>query len=62
MIRAGLFLAGLVLPAAALAAPTLSPVWQDGAVVQRGKPVVVEGTATPGATVTGSLGGSQASA
>ena len=62
MIRAGLFLAGLVLPAAALTAPTLSPVWQDGAVIQRGKPVVVEGAATPGATVTGSLGGSQASA
>lgn len=62
MIRAGLFLAGLCLPAAALAAPILSPVWQDGAVIQRDKPVVVEGTAAPGTTVSGSLGSAQASA
>ena len=62
MIRAGLLLAGLALPAAALAAPTLSPVWQDGAVVQRDRTVVVEGTAAPGAAVTGTLGGTEASA
>jgi sialate O-acetylesterase len=62
MIRGGLFLAALTLPAAALAAPTLSPVWQDGAVIQRDKPVVVEGSAAPGATVSGSLGGTPASA
>lgn len=62
MMRGGLFVAGLFLPAAALAAPTLTPVWQDGAVIQRGKPVVVEGTATPSATVNGTLGQAQASA
>jgi len=60
MIRVGVLLAGLTLPAAALAAPTLSPVWQDGAVIQRDAPVIVEGTAAPGAAVTGTLG--QASA
>jgi sialate O-acetylesterase len=62
MIRAGLLLAGLALPAAAIAAPTLSPVWQDGAVIQRDKPVVVEGTAAPGAVVSGTLGRAQANA
>ena len=56
MIRAGVVLAGLLLPAAALAEPVLLPVWQGHAVIQRGAPVVVEGTATPGGAVTGQLG------
>lgn len=62
MIRAGLLLAGLALPAAALAAPTLSPVWHDGAVIQRDAPVVVEGTAQAGARVNGTLGRARANA
>jgi len=62
MIRGVLVLAGLCLPAAALAAPTLTPVWQDGAVIQRGKPVVVEGTAAPRTNVEGTLGSASARA
>ena len=44
MIRAALLLAGAIAPATALAAPTLSAVWSDHVVVQRGQPIVVEGT------------------
>jgi sialate O-acetylesterase len=62
MIRLALLLAGLALPAAAIAAPVLTPVWQDGAVIQRDMPVVVEGFAAPGASVTATLGDTQASA
>jgi sialate O-acetylesterase len=61
-MRGGLALAALLAPAAASAAPTLSPVWQDHAVVQRGAPVVVEGKAASGATVSGTLGTVRASA
>ena len=56
MIRAALLLAGAAAPAVALAAPTLAPVWSDHAVVQRGKPIVVEGTAEPLAEITATLG------
>lgn len=40
----------------ALAAPALSPYWTDHAVIQRGKPVVVEGRAEPGERISGMLG------
>ena len=40
----------------ALATPALAPVWSDHIVVQRGKPIVVEGTATPGAQISAMLG------
>lgn len=48
--------------APALAAPALGPVWTDHAVIQRDRPVVVEGTARPGETITGTLGGASANA
>ena len=62
MIRTGLTLGTLLLSGAASAAPVLSPVWADHAVIQRDKPVVVEGTAAPGAQVSGTLGSAAASA
>lgn len=50
---------------AALATPaqaeiTLDPVWGDHAVIQRGRPIVVEGVAQAGARVAASLGGAHA--
>ena len=44
----------------ALAAPSLGPAWTDHAVIQRDRPVVVEGTAKPGETVRGALGSASA--
>ena len=46
----------------ALATPSLSPLWSDHAVIQRDRPVIVEGTAKPGEKVSGTLGGATASA
>jgi sialate O-acetylesterase len=48
--------------APAMAAPSLSPVWTDHAVIQRDRPVVVDGTARPGETVHGMLGDASATA
>ena len=62
MIRAAIALAALLAAGAASAAPVLAPVWQDHAVIQRGAPVAVEGTAAPGAAIRGTLGGAEASA
>ena len=62
MIRSGLALAALATAGTAGAAPVLTPVWQDHAIVQRGKPVVVEGTAVPSARVNGTLGSASATA
>jgi sialate O-acetylesterase len=62
MMRAALLLAGVAFTTSAHAAPQLLPVWQDHAVIQRGKPVVVEGTAAAGERVTGALGAAQANA
>jgi sialate O-acetylesterase len=56
MIRAALLLAGALAPATALAAPTLAPVWTDHAVIQRGQPIVVEGTAAPRGRIEATLG------
>lgn len=55
-------LAAALLPTPAFAAPSLSPVWSDHAVIQRDRPVIVEGTARPGEKVTGILGSATASA
>src|SRR5690606_1865377 len=57
-----LMLAGVMLPVAAQAAPTLLPVWQDHAVIQRDRPVVVEGSAAPGQQVSATLGQASATA
>jgi sialate O-acetylesterase len=62
VIRAWVALAVLLSATPALAAPTLAPVWTDHAVIQRDRPVVVEGTAKPGEKLTGSLGSANASA
>ncbi|WP_338028054.1 sialate O-acetylesterase [Croceibacterium selenioxidans] len=62
MRRAALLIAGVVLPTAAQAAPQLLPIWQDHAVIQRDRPVVVEGTAQPGERVSATLGMDSASA
>jgi sialate O-acetylesterase len=56
MRRAALLLAGALVPATALAAPELTPVWSDHAVIQRGQPIVVEGTAAPRSQVEATLG------
>ena len=56
MIRAALLLAGAFAPATAFAAPLLSPVWTDHAVIQRGQPIVVEGAAEPHTEVEVALG------
>lgn len=61
-MRGALALAALLAPATALAAPTLSPVWQDHAVVQRGAPIVIEGRGNPSEKVTGTLGATSAAA
>jgi len=57
-----LLFAGVMLPVAAQAAPTLMPVWQDHAVIQRDRPVVVEGSAAPGQQVSATLGQAGATA
>ncbi len=62
MIRAGLAFALLGGAGAASAAPVLSPVWTDNAVIQRDRPIVVEGRAAPGAKVVATLGGYHAAA
>ncbi|MGV3512271.1 MAG: sialate O-acetylesterase [Novosphingobium sp.] len=64
-MRSGLLFvlaAGISLPA--MAAPTLelSAVWSDHAVIQRDRPVVVEGRAAPGAVVSARLGADMAEA
>lgn len=60
-LRTTLLAAGLAFASPAFAAPTLQlgAVWSDHAVIQRGQPIVVEGTATPAARVTGTLGSEQ---
>ena len=57
---AGILLA-LLLPAAASAAPALNPIFSDHAVLQRGKPIAVWGTADPGERVAVALGPARAS-
>ena len=62
MIRACLAIALLASGGAASAAPVLSPVWTDNAVIQRDRPIVVEGRAEPGVKIVATLGGFHAAA
>jgi sialate O-acetylesterase len=62
VIRTGVALAAFLSASTALAAPTLSSGWSDHAVIQRDRPVIVEGTAKPGEKLSGTLGGASASA
>lgn len=63
MIRGALLgAAALLIAAPVLATPALAPVWSDHAVIQRDRPVVVEGRAAPGEKVSGVLGSATASA
>ena len=57
-----LALALALVPAAGAAAPALNPVFSDHAVLQRGKPIAVWGTADPGEKVTVALGGARRTA
>ena len=50
-------LAALTACGSAQAAPTLNPLFGDHAVLQRGRPIAVRGTAAPGERVTVTLGG-----
>ena len=52
----------LLASAPAWAAPTTGPGYGEGMVLQRGEPIVIAGTAAPGSTVQGTLGGERKSA
>lgn len=54
--------AGTAVPASAAPALELGAAWSDHAVIQRGRPVVVEGHAAPGSVVAGMLGSERAEA
>src|SRR5688572_1366465 len=56
-LRAGLILALALAGTSAHAAPGLHPLFSDHAVLQRGRPIAIWGTADPGERVTVSLGG-----
>src|SRR5215218_7127321 len=56
-VRIGLVLAAALTGTAAQAAPTLHPLFSDHAVLQRGRPIAIWGTADPGERVAVSLGG-----
>lgn len=60
LLRAGAALA-LGTASAAIAAPTIDPAYGDHAVIQRGRPIHVSGTAAPGETVTVTFGDARAS-
>ncbi|HEY5347447.1 MAG TPA: hypothetical protein VIJ72_04585, partial [Rhizomicrobium sp.] len=59
-LRALLVCASFAFPAFAVAAPLLHPLFQDHAVLQRGKPIPIYGQAAPGAHLTVSLSGDTA--
>jgi sialate O-acetylesterase len=48
----------MLAPVAAQAAPVLAPIWGDHAIIQRDRPIVVEGSAQPGEVVSVQLGAS----
>ncbi len=62
MIKSAIALALTLAAAPLAAAPTLGPVWTDHAVIQRGRPVVVEGMAKAGEKVSSTLGNASATA
>jgi sialate O-acetylesterase len=55
-------IASALLASAASAAPTIDPQYGDHAVIQRGKPVMLSGSAAPGERLTISFGGTDATA
>ena len=57
---AGIALAALLAAGPASAAPVLDPAFADGMVLQRGEPILVTGSAKPGAAVAGDLSGENA--
>jgi len=61
-MRRLLLLAALGPVTPALAAPTLSPAWSDHAMIQRDRPILIEGSARAGETVTGTLANERQSA
>ncbi|HYD25196.1 MAG TPA: sialate O-acetylesterase [Croceibacterium sp.] len=56
MRYAALLLAGALTPLPALAAPQLDAAWSDHAVIQRGQPIVIEGSAPPRSEIMATLG------
>ncbi|MCW2398578.1 sialate O-acetylesterase [Sphingobium sp. B2D3C] len=60
--RPVLALGCLLTASGALAAPQLSPVWTDQAVIQRDAPIVIVGTAARGETIRATLGSEHAAA
>nr|NUR37571.1 9-O-acetylesterase [Sphingomonas sp.] len=57
MFARSLLILSTLLSSSALAAPTIDPQYGDHAVIQRGKPVPLSGTAAPGEQVTVDFGG-----
>lgn len=55
-LRALLLAASALIASPAAAEVALTPIWGDHVVIQRDQPIVVEGTAAPGAKIAGSLG------
>src|SRR3546814_10196906 len=51
-----LLLAVALVSTPAFATPALAPIWTDHAVIQRDRPIVIEGSAAPNATLTVTLG------
>ncbi len=62
LVVVALLATGAALAAPARAAPVLSPVWGDHAVIQRGQPIVVEGTAAAGERIAATFGSERAAA
>lgn len=54
-MRRLLLLTALSIATPSIAAPTLSPAWSDHVVIQRTRPILVEGNARPGEAITGAL-------
>src|SRR3546814_1511899 len=51
-----LLLAVALVSTPAFATPALAPIWTDHAVIQRDRPIVIEGSAAPNETLTVTLG------
>jgi len=62
MSARSLLILSALLSSSALAAPTIDPQFGDHAVIQRGKPILLSGSAAPGERLTVALDGTQKSA
>ena len=60
MIRSSPTASLLLISASAAAAPALGPGYDDRMVLQRGEPIILEGSTQPGQTVTAEMGGASA--